>query len=176
MDITTTEGRAALRAMLAEATPGPWSYSEKNEDDVQRPYRHGPQVVYADADCDIHPVADCSCNHTCRDEREAAANGIAIAAAINTLPALLDALEAAEASYDAALERVVALESQVENLSTLHRLEQERAVRAEARVARLTMPVTDEEGARMAHVHRMNGHSMIAALAEFIATRKERTI
>lgn len=96
MDITTTEGRAALRAMLAEATPGPWSYSEKNEDDVQRPYRHGPQVVYADADCDIHPVADCSCNHTCRDEREAAANGIAIAAAINTLPTLLDALEAAE--------------------------------------------------------------------------------
>lgn len=74
------------------------------------------------------------------------------------------------------LERVVALESQVENLSTLHRLEQERAVRAEARVARLTAPATVAEGIAVAETYLCSGRPMSAILDEFIAARKERAI
>src|SRR5687767_11509124 len=69
-------------------TPGPWTVEEFNADDLQSPARfNGPVVVYADADCDIHPVADCSCNHTCRESDEAQANARLIAAAPDLLEA-----------------------------------------------------------------------------------------
>jgi hypothetical protein len=44
--------------------------------------------VYADDDCDTHPVADCSCNHTCRNEEEQVANAQLISAAPDMLVAL----------------------------------------------------------------------------------------
>lgn len=99
-DLSTPEGRAELRALLLDATLLPWTYDEENHDDVQQPYRYGPQVVYSLGDCDIHPVADCSCNHTCRDEAQAAANGKLIAAAVNALDPLLDAFDAAHATIE----------------------------------------------------------------------------
>ena len=61
---------------------GRWTVRDYNADDVQRPNRFaGPVVVYADHDCDIHPIADCSCNHTCRDVDLAQRNARLIAAA-----------------------------------------------------------------------------------------------
>ncbi len=56
-------------------TPGPWVVI-------------GEQV-YAPDDCDHHPVADCTTNHSCRDEWDVEANARLIAAA----PDLLEALQ-----------------------------------------------------------------------------------
>lgn len=77
--------------MTIQHTPGPWTVQDFNADDLQSPSRfEGPVVVYAESDCDIHPVADCSCNHTCRAADEAQANARLIAAA----PDLLEAASA----------------------------------------------------------------------------------
>jgi hypothetical protein len=72
-------------------TPGPWTVKNYNADDVRSPTRFaGPCVVYADEDCDTHPIADCSCNHSCRlEHEEVRANARLIAAA----PAMLSALQ-----------------------------------------------------------------------------------
>ena len=62
-------------------TPGPWTVADDNRDDLAGCARFGPVVVYAEDDCEIHPIADCSCNHTCREEDEQFANACLIAAA-----------------------------------------------------------------------------------------------
>jgi hypothetical protein len=71
-------------------TPGPWTAKNSNHDDLANRVRFdGPVVVYADEDCDIHPIADCSCNHSCRITDETFANAHLIAAA----PDIYEALE-----------------------------------------------------------------------------------
>ena len=53
---------------------GQWTAEDRNYDDLRRHTRFsGPLVIYADDDCETHPLADCSCNHSCRDEDDAAA-------------------------------------------------------------------------------------------------------
>lgn len=47
----------------------------------------GP-ILYAMEDCDHHPVADFSCNHTCRTEAEMMANARMAAASHQMLAAL----------------------------------------------------------------------------------------
>jgi hypothetical protein len=95
-NFSARSSREDLRRLLAGATPLPWTTDGENRDDLQRPYRFGPQVVYSMADCDTHPVADCSCNHSCRDEEEAANNGKLIAAAVSALGPLLDYIDELE--------------------------------------------------------------------------------
>ena len=102
MDYSAKAPREDLRRLLAMATPGPWTTDGENRDDLQKPYRFGPQVVYAAGDCDVHPIADCSCNHTCRDEEQAADNGKLIAAAVNAIGPLLDYIDELEAKAQAA--------------------------------------------------------------------------
>lgn len=88
----------AIEALATAATPGPWTLDDTNYDDLQRPTRFaGPVVIYADSDCDIHPVADCSCNHTCREEEAQRSNATFIAAARTDIPALLTALRERDA-------------------------------------------------------------------------------
>src|ERR1700741_1711976 len=68
---------------MSEPTTGKFYVEMFNHDDIQRPTRfQGPCVVYSD-DCKHHPVADCSCNHTCRMENECVANAELIAEALN---------------------------------------------------------------------------------------------
>jgi hypothetical protein len=70
-------------------TPGPWTAKNSNDDDLANHVRFdGPVVVYADEDCDIHPIADCSCNHSCRITDETFANARMIAAAPDMYAAL----------------------------------------------------------------------------------------
>lgn len=79
-----------LERLLKEATEGPLTIDDCNADDVQRPNRFaGPVVVYADADCDTHPVADFSCNNTCRDAATAQANAALYALLHNHADAIL---------------------------------------------------------------------------------------
>lgn len=63
--------------MSAQHTPLPWSVAPGNGDLDQRAKfpSYANTLVMAPGDCDTHPVADCSCNHTCRtlDEQEASA-------------------------------------------------------------------------------------------------------
>lgn len=74
-------------------TKGPWSVDDFNADDLNSPVRFdGPAVVYAEGDCDVHPIADCSCNHTCRGSAELYANARLISAAPDMAEALDRAL------------------------------------------------------------------------------------
>lgn len=74
-------------------TPGPWyvedmrDFKRENPQWGQPAYEHGGYMVFS-PDCDSHPVADCSGNHTCRDEEECEANARLIAAAPDLLAAL----------------------------------------------------------------------------------------
>lgn len=68
-------------------TPGPWTVEQGDgglDADARFP-SEAKVLVYADGDCEIHPVADCSCNHTCRDENTCEANARLIASAPDLL-------------------------------------------------------------------------------------------
>lgn len=80
----------------AKFTPGPWVVADENRDDLQHMSRFGCVVVYAEQDCGIHPIADCSCNRTCRLTDEQLAN----ARLISSAPALYEACEAALRDYE----------------------------------------------------------------------------
>jgi hypothetical protein len=79
-------------------TKGPWKTEDLSEvkkaspEWIQPAFANGGWLVYAE-DCESHPVADCSCNHTCRDADECAANARLIAAAPDLLETLKDLLE-----------------------------------------------------------------------------------
>lgn len=81
-------------------TPGPWTVRDYNADAIGRMTRfEGPAVIYADDDCDIHPIADCSCNHSCRLGDEQFANAHLIAAAPMLYEACQLALDAFEKNH-----------------------------------------------------------------------------
>ena len=76
---------------MSEHTPGPWIVVGHK--------------VYAPEDCEHHPVADCTTNHTCREEWEVEANAKLIAAAptlLNALKVLADVAERQGIPCDAA--------------------------------------------------------------------------
>ena len=68
MTETATIDLDQLQKLADAATPGPWTVSAENPPINHQPHYpdNGAIWVYADEDCDIHPIADCSCNHTCR--------------------------------------------------------------------------------------------------------------
>jgi hypothetical protein len=61
--------------VMTAHTPGPWLV-----DGIE---------VFAEADCEAHPVADCACSHTCRALDELTANARLIAAAPDMYEALV---------------------------------------------------------------------------------------
>jgi hypothetical protein len=82
--------------MTTKHTPGPWkvAFTETGSQyiDAKGKYDYGAQAVLVVAeDCEAHPVADTSCNWTCRDGAECEANARLVSAA----PDLLAACEAA---------------------------------------------------------------------------------
>lgn len=83
-----------LREKVAAMTPGAWFLDNENRDDLQGMSRFGHIVVYAIEDCAIHPIADLSCNHTCRTDDEQEANARGIAATHNVAGLLIDLWEA----------------------------------------------------------------------------------
>lgn len=86
-----------LKRLKEAATKGPLTIEWFNADDAQRPNRFaGPVVVYSDTDCETHPVADFSCNHTCRDAETARANAALHAFLVNHADALAALVEGAE--------------------------------------------------------------------------------
>lgn len=95
-----------IRARCEAATEGPWTPERGDlglDGDARFP-TSSLVTVYAYDDCDIHPLADCSCNHTCREEEVAVSNAAFIAHARTDIPALLDALETALAQLNVARE------------------------------------------------------------------------
>ncbi|UQS95251.1 hypothetical protein Pam5_35 [Pseudanabaena phage Pam5] len=96
------ERLAAIRAGLEGLPEGPWTVEDRYETgnrDGQR-FNNGPAAVVSLSDCETHPVADCSCNHTCRMgyEQEAIAAHIARLDP-QTVAALLARLDKAEAGW-----------------------------------------------------------------------------
>jgi hypothetical protein len=74
----------SLKQLSDEATRGPWTIEDSNWDDLQSPTRfNGPCVVYAAEDCDVHPVADFTCNHSCRLEDDCVANAAFVTELVN---------------------------------------------------------------------------------------------
>ena len=99
-------------------TPGPWTARESDVLDGKSRYQtDGAIMVYADGDCDLHPIADCSVNHTCRLASEAQANARLIAAAPDLLASLKEMRDVA-----AALFRVIdgAVECKADIIDDLH--------------------------------------------------------
>lgn len=88
-----------LREKAMAATPGPWTTARGDGDmDMRARFLTRYSVlVAANGDCELHPVADCSCNHTCRtpDEQEDNAAFIAAAnpSAIEALYVRIEALQ-----------------------------------------------------------------------------------
>lgn len=86
-------------ALEVGPTPGPWTVLPGDGDmDHKAKFASGASVlVMSNDDCDRHPVADASCNHTCRALWDQEANAAYIAAcnpaAITELLARLDAAE-----------------------------------------------------------------------------------
>lgn len=85
---------AQLDELAKAATPGPW-IAEADESAT----KDGPKypssaavMVYADRDCEHHPIADFSCNHTCRMEWDCEANAKFAAALVSQWPAIREAL------------------------------------------------------------------------------------
>lgn len=97
----TDEDIAKLEEALAKATPGPWTVERRDATDLdgQRYETEGPALVMALDDCEHHPVADCSANHSCG--RACEDNADAITKAVNLAPALIARLRAAEAERKA---------------------------------------------------------------------------
>ena len=91
--------RARLAALLAQATPGPWSV------DVDRPDEGELVITIPQIERTLHHPEWAQRSERRRDM----ANARLIVAAVNSLPALLAALDAAEAHVHDALERVGAL-------------------------------------------------------------------
>lgn len=71
-------------------TPLPWRVERSDGVlDGKAKFETGSSVLIYSADCDIHPIADCSCNHTCRMEDEQEANAAYIVQACNAYPDLV---------------------------------------------------------------------------------------
>jgi len=89
-DTPDTLDTAALRELLAQATPGPWTLDTLQESTVTR------GSLYAVTSPGWRELATVYGNETPELEEQGAANGPLIVAAVNALPALLDRLETAE--------------------------------------------------------------------------------
>jgi hypothetical protein len=86
-----------LKELRERATPGNLTLENFNADDLNSPNRFdGPVVIYSNEDCETHPVADFSCNHTCRDADEANANAALFAFLANHAAEIEALVRAAE--------------------------------------------------------------------------------
>ncbi len=61
-----------LESFAKCATPGTWSAHDDGDVKLEAPRYpgQGATSVYADDDCEWHQIADCSCNHSCRNALE----------------------------------------------------------------------------------------------------------
>lgn len=82
--------------MADNTTPRPWAvYSDEGSNGIDSPKypTKAAVMIYADGDCEHHPIADCSANHTCRMDWECEANAALIVRAVNNHDRLVDALD-----------------------------------------------------------------------------------
>ena len=100
-----------LACLAKAATPGPWTV---DDDCYRKPHYSGNGAVwiFADHDCETHPIADCSCNHTCRMEHDQQANAAYIAAVNpSAVLELIARLRTAEALLSATISPAAPAES-----------------------------------------------------------------
>lgn len=64
-----------IEKTMANATKGSWVIfdNEHAQYDPSR-FENGAYVLISPSDCEHHPIADFSCNHSCRDDSECLAN------------------------------------------------------------------------------------------------------
>lgn len=75
--------------MQNQGTPGPFRVvASDGKLDGAAKFESGARVLVMSAECDIHPVADFSCNHTCREIDEQEANAQFFTAAATAHPKL----------------------------------------------------------------------------------------
>jgi hypothetical protein len=105
-----------LKRLAEAATAGPWATRPGDGAlDGRSKFETKQHVlVYAEDDCDTHPIADASCNHTCRMPEEQEDNAAFIAAAnpatVLDLIAQIEHLTAEREKDRAALERIATVD------------------------------------------------------------------
>lgn len=113
-----------LMAVADKATDGPWSV-EAGDGELDFKPRFATDaavMVCAMDDCDVHPLADCSQNYSCRDAEQAGANAAHIATFDPpTVKRLLAIAKAADAVVKAdnildTFARVVAIRASLEGV------------------------------------------------------------
>ena len=90
----TEEELKDIERRWAKATPGPWVAKEGDNEWIETTPKFNYDgtdnvFVFALEDCNDHPIADCSCNYTCRNISVQHANAIAIASAPDDISLLL---------------------------------------------------------------------------------------
>lgn len=85
---------------MSDFTPGPWTVKSAIEsqyiEDKAKCGGTNAILIMAEDDCGHHPIADASCNHSCREAYEQEANARLIAAAPDLLVALQTIISACE--------------------------------------------------------------------------------
>jgi tetratricopeptide (TPR) repeat protein len=99
-----------LKELAERATPGPWESEDCRAATREKSrYQNGAFQVFS-KDCEYHAIADCSCNHTCRDDEQCEDNAAFIAACDpQTILSLLSQVSAnsANGNYKQALDKCV---------------------------------------------------------------------
>lgn len=171
-DLSTPEGRAELRALLASGIPLPWA--------TRANLGFGDIYVVTK-----HPDMAPTKNEPCRDfvadlspRNESTAH--LIAAAVNALGPLLDALDASAERETALSREIIALRADLDSALISVSNAECRIDDLEATIERLTAPVTEEEGFDAAyHGDSLTGFDDASDMREiidaFVARRKETT-
>jgi hypothetical protein len=87
----TTVDIERLDELAKQATQGKWEVTSGDGEKVHYPTK-SDVVIYSDDDCNIHPIADFSCNSTCRPEWDQEANARFVAELVNSWPVIREQL------------------------------------------------------------------------------------
>lgn len=85
----TTITAEQAKALLDGATEGPWLTISRGQNELDAPKYNSGECLVMSEDCEHHPVADCSCNHSCRMDYECEANARLIAAAPDAMETII---------------------------------------------------------------------------------------
>jgi hypothetical protein len=100
---------------MTDHTPTPWYVMESTgQMDSKAKFETGSKVLIFSDDCEHHPIADCSCNHSCRMPDEQEDNAAFIVKAVNAHDALVDYIKSSASAGCATADHLLKVHGIVE--------------------------------------------------------------